>query len=117
MLVSVCVSHTHTLESMVHECMLHRVLTSEGKSISTKVPLRVGTLWYMYAWVWTMQTCSHFQNVLVLCDLQICHRIRITLRPGAAGGGKGEGVACITITLDRPAMKALMLDLSAEQIK
>lgn len=54
-------------------------------------------------------SCAHLK--------QVARRIKIVLRPGRSGGGKGDGEAAISISLDMSVLKALQLDLDALTVK
>ncbi|KAF5838071.1 hypothetical protein DUNSADRAFT_3440 [Dunaliella salina] len=48
---------------------------------------------------------------------QVARRIKIVLRPGRSGGGKGDGEAVISVTLDMSVLKSLQLDIDALTVK
>lgn len=51
-------------------------------------------------------------------NVQIAHRIKIVLRPGRSGGGKGDGMAAISVTLDMRVLDALQLtDIAAPEVR
>ena len=50
-------------------------------------------------------------------SVQIARRIKIVLRPGRSGGGKGDGEAVISVSLDMNVLNSLQLDLDALTVK